>query len=482
MRRVARFERLISIILIAALLAQLAGPLFARAAYAGVGDHMDWDKIRKEYRDDIRSKNETRLRNEYSQQEYGKPYNLLTADERSRVNDRVNAWIDAETEKKVEEYRRELEKFDNENDPNNRDYPRSDKSFEDDFKKSANEGYLGSTLAELFDGIDVRPFNLIGKMVNLISGLPIYDIITDPINGLGGLIIDKIGGKVLDKIPGIGDLIKIILSVELARIVKWLPFSGPGVKPGIPPKITLFDLENDPDFMMLVRTQIIELPVIIAAGLVMILACIPAVLIGKASEEKTYYVEVAALAGIAAVDTIIAATYGAMYALQILWDLERRDNYKDDHKSLSGGTFKGDMPSMLMTMRGSLGAGTGAAPGGLYIDAYKQHARNWEQYVSSHVGAANTAAADYAALEGIISRLADDSFGKSDGYTQAIEARAQTYAFAVQQTTNLRFDVARQIDVRARQAMDRQQRRADLHSAFGNAARGGGSWPSGTGY
>ena len=488
MRRAMRFGRLISIILIAALLLQVAGPLhvplFARAAYAAEG--MDWDKMeedfRKEFREDLRKENETRLRNEYSQK-YGKSYDQLLPEEKRAVDQQVNAWLDAEAKKLAQQ---EIKKIKDEMEELEKDNPYekpSDENYENEFRNAADEGYNGSILEELFDGIDGRPFNLAGKLLNLIAGIPIYDIITDPINGLGGLIIDKIGGKVLDEIPGIGDLIKIILSVELARIVKWLPFSGPGIQPGIPPKITLFDLENDPDFMMLVRTQIIELPVIIAAGLVMILACIPAVLVGKASEKKTYYAEAVALAGIAVIDAAIAATYGIIYARQNAWDDERQDNYKDDHKSLpGGGTFKDDLPAKLAIMRGSLGAGSGAASGNLYIDVYKQNANSWEQYVSSHVGAANTATADFATLEGIISKLGDDSFDKAKGYSQAIEARAQTYAFAVQQTTNLRFDVARQVDVRARQALDRQQRRAELHTAFGKAAKGGASWQAGTGY
>ena len=484
MRRVMRFERLISIILIAALLMQCAAPLFARAAYAADNDDSDWEtQLRKDFEKIYRDQYQNELRNKYSQQMYGVDYVLLfDADRRMRVDSLVNQEIQRMVDDRINQIKKDMEDLEDDN-----PYKKpSDESNEDEYRDNANDAYDESDLKDIFDSLIDNPDaipDLLKKIVNNLTGLPISELIDllqnqDP-DGLITYLTTKLMDKLFDKLDNqivkyLADLIQIIVNTEILRLIHWT------------------------------CAQPVEIGVIFAAGAVMVVACIPAIILAKSVAENVKAViilEGVALAGIAVLDVVLRFTTEDIRNLYKDWYDEIRADYDNDHKSLPGGTFRDGMRDKLMGMRLSLSLagvsyplgdispkfeevnpGYRSASADIYINDYKKIAGNWRQYVTSHAGAAKTERDDFATLEKTITDLADDSFDKAKGYTQAIEARAQTYAFAAQQTTNLRHDIARQVDIRARVALDRQQRRADLHSAFGRAAKGGAPWPAGTGY
>ena len=456
-----RFARTISIIVIAALLAQYAEPLLVpfsasfrvRAAHASAIELMDWDKMEKDFRD------------AFADEYYGKPYNELNYLQQQRVDNDAREQVNI-IKKKMQEI---------EQDPHK---DRADGDNADDARRGAKEAYEESDIKDLFKSLteeagEMFP-DMFKKILDNLTGLPISSLLEMDPDGLIEFIEDKLVDKLEEKFSQLGyiaDLIKIIIFTETDRLKNWT------------------------------CAQLIELPVILAAGLLMIAACIPAVIAGQALAEKAYMAEAIVLAGIAILDFALFGTMTAIVLLQNDWDKEIREDYEDDHKTLGGGTFR-DLLGKLVQMRGTLSItgisfpigdiaskfgevnpGYRSASIGLYIEDYKKIAENWKRYAAAHAQSAAIEANDYSILKGTtIPALTSDSLNKGKGYIQAIEARAQTYAFAAQQTTNLRHDIARQVDIRARQALDRQQRRADLHAAFGRAAKGGPSWSTGTDY
>jgi hypothetical protein len=75
--------------------------------------------------------------------------------------------------------------------------------------------------------------------------------------------------------------------------------------------------------------------------------------------------------------------------------------------------------------------------------------------------------------------MMDASFAKDSGenemmrYRKAMQVRNQTNLFAAQEVSNLRLDIARQIDARTKFALTVQRTRTDRQAAF---ERSVGTW------
>jgi P-type conjugative transfer protein TrbJ len=124
------------------------------------------------------------------------------------------------------------------------------------------------------------------------------------------------------------------------------------------------------------------------------------------------------------------------------------------------------------------------APGSYidFADEYRSQTREWLDYAYGAIEANNSEALDMKnSLQGL-DRQMFDSVMSAQGYLQVFQARNQIYAFVGQEISNLRVDVARQIETQAKTAALRQQRRTDRQTAFEQAV---GEWraqSSGRGY
>ena len=107
-------------------------------------------------------------------------------------------------------------------------------------------------------------------------------------------------------------------------------------------------------------------------------------------------------------------------------------------------------------------------------EEFKKRMTEWESYAFGTLMANNKEAMDIKNnLLGLLSKLNDasDSFSAPVlGYRQLLQARNQIYIFVAQEVANMRLDVMRQIEARARLAANRQQKRTNLRVAFEKTA------------
>gem|GEM_PF-3763465 len=289
----------------------------------------------------------------------------------------------------------------------------------------------------------------------------------------------------------------------LYRIITWLEYFISGFVPlDMMILITIIFVTEQDRLFFWINAQQVELPAILAGGVIMIITGLIATALAKVLKRWAYWVEAGVLAAIVGFDGAVAATAKSLRSSQKEWYEQIMSDYENDRRSLPGGVFH-DLAPKYSGIRTDLSGAGGISyvqanalsakfdevnPGyrktsdSLYIDDYKKIAENWRQYMEAQNRTAQTEQNDFAALSETITALAKASLEDGVHYTRSIEARAQVYAFGAQQTTNLRSDIARQIDMRAREALDREQREADLHAAFGRATKGGAAWPKGTGY
>ncbi|MCL2010489.1 MAG: hypothetical protein FWG71_08085 [Synergistaceae bacterium] len=345
----------------------------------------------------------------------------------------------------------------------------------------AREAHAAKDVGEFFFDLFKGLVNVIVEgAFNLPMPLPIKELIEAVMNGGQGaaeallIFFEKALWGILNKFVKIpfDDLILVLLLMEQERIIHF---------PG---------------------GQMVELPAILVGGLALLIGWIIATAIWEPLQEEAFDSEVIALFVLPFLDIPNRIASDAVRKAWNAWQKDMEENRVKEHADLSRRVYKDGLGDKYGNMRNDLGgtsisyAGTPSAkfdevnPGyrktdGSYVDYvgdYKKIAENWANYVTAQNRAAQTEQNDFATLSKTITDLADASLQYAGYYNQAVEARAQTYAFAVQQTTNLRHDIARQIDVRARGALDSQQRRADLHAAFGRATKGGAVWPNGTRY
>jgi P-type conjugative transfer protein TrbJ len=190
---------------------------------------------------------------------------------------------------------------------------------------------------------------------------------------------------------------------------------------------------------------------------------------------------------------------------------ELEENYAADHAALSGAVNL-DLSDKIAAIYGILSQadaltfaanadferrfeqqnpGYRVASAGEFIDfsgLYRSQMEEWQDYAYGTVEANNTEALDTEALDtgirdlqAVIAALDTASLNAS-GYRQLLQARNQVYAFVGQEVTNLRLDVARQIEARAKTEASRQQRRSDRQAAFEIAIRAWQPQTTGTGY
>jgi hypothetical protein len=367
---------------------------------------------------------------------------------------------------------------------------RSDDENSEEFRDAAEDAYDGSWLETLIDaagsGAPGYFTDLIGGEIDNLSGLPISDFFSgDWITLVEEIIVDK----VLEQITVLDDIADVV---------------------GVVVKTALHRAQSHTDAFH------VEILPIVAGGAVLIVGGVVIAALSKGLESKAYWVEAVTLAGIDVLEIAADVTLAAIYAEQIIWDNAIQGDYGDDHKALPGGAaVYGDLTARHNAARETMNMGTSASfaasggagakfdaispgyrasPSGLYIDDYKKMTGDWKKYADAQKSVAASEAAGLSELKGTVDKLAAanlaapnnrsrlSSNGDFMGYRQAIESRAQVNAFTAQQVSHLRNDIPRQIDGRARAALDRQQRRADLHAAFGRAVGGGVTWAAGTSY
>jgi P-type conjugative transfer protein TrbJ len=117
---------------------------------------------------------------------------------------------------------------------------------------------------------------------------------------------------------------------------------------------------------------------------------------------------------------------------------------------------------------------------------YKTRMTEWQNYSFGTLMANNKEAMDLKDnLLNLLSKLNDASDSLKApvlGYRQLIQARNQIYIFVAQEVANMRLDVMRQIEARARFAANRQQKRTNVQAAFDQAVPAWKAQSQGKGY
>jgi hypothetical protein len=117
---------------------------------------------------------------------------------------------------------------------------------------------------------------------------------------------------------------------------------------------------------------------------------------------------------------------------------------------------------------------------------YKKRMTEWQSYSFGTLMANNKEAMDIKDnLLNLLSKLNDASDSLKApalGYRQLIQARSQIYIFVAQEVANMRLDVMRQIEARARFAANRQQKRTNAQAAFDQAVPAWRAQSQGKGY
>jgi hypothetical protein len=179
------------------------------------------------------------------------------------------------------------------------------------------------------------------------------------------------------------------------------------------------------------------------------------------------------------------------------WEKEIANNYTADHAALGSFAYRSSLPGVMsaqsrMSVPGaasfvmdegkraavfdSLHPGYRTTPDNkytsdIYMDGYKKIVANWRDYAASHKEVSQSEAVGLTETRGVVDDIKTRSQGAT-GYAQQIQTRNEARLVALQQTLKFRMDIARQVDFRARQALDRQQKREDAHAAFGRSVLG----------
>jgi hypothetical protein len=126
-----------------------------------------------------------------------------------------------------------------------------------------------------------------------------------------------------------------------------------------------------------------------------------------------------------------------------------------------------------------------------YLDDYKTMMSGWQDYSVGFFDANRTQFDAISSRLSSIAKMKDASFGTGTydstsadmkNYRAALQVRNQTNLFAAQEVSNLRLDIARQIDSRVKFALTLQQTRTDRQAAFDRSV---GAWSpayTGSGY
>jgi P-type conjugative transfer protein TrbJ len=120
-----------------------------------------------------------------------------------------------------------------------------------------------------------------------------------------------------------------------------------------------------------------------------------------------------------------------------------------------------------------------------YIDfagVYKSQTDEWQNYAYGAIEANNSEALDMKNSLQSLDRQMFDSAMSAGGYLQLFQARNQIYVFVGQEISNLRADLARQIETQAKTAALRQQKKTDRQTAFEQAIRIWKAQSAGNGY
>jgi hypothetical protein len=295
--------------------------------------------------------------------------------------------------------------------------------------------------------------------------------VDDIIDKLTSLVIGKIAGKIGDKIPVVGDTVAILIEVLAERFLLYYT-----IEEEYP--LGFFTVEFAP---------------FIGAGVGLLAAAVAVHFIVEAFGNTMPAESDAVALGMGlALDAAISVTRDITSNKLKDWETELEDNYKTDHAAFGEFAYASSLPGVMsaqsrMSVPGgasfvmdagkraaafdSLHPGYRTSPDGVYIEDYKKIAGNWSAYVASHREVSRSEGADLETAASAANAIKNHSRSAS-GYSQNLLAHNEARLAALQQTLKLRMDIARQTDFRARAALDRQQKREDLHAAFGRASRG----------
>jgi hypothetical protein len=118
---------------------------------------------------------------------------------------------------------------------------------------------------------------------------------------------------------------------------------------------------------------------------------------------------------------------------------------------------------------GYRGLGSGAAA---YLDNYKDMMSKWRKYSEAFTAANNSQALESETNATSVTSMKDAIFSNAV-YRKSMQARNQINLFASQEVSNMRLDIARQIDAGTKFALTLQRTRTDRHAAF---ERSVGTW------
>jgi hypothetical protein len=387
-------------------------------------------------------------------------------DEPGRITPYEQELIDKIVAEKVEEQRKNLEE---EFADAGRyiDDARNDPAGKKDY--SLEMGDWAEGIKDVLDTINDIP--LIGDLLgeapvvgDLMQFVP--DLIDNPTEAAAGKIIDMIA----EKIPMVGDSVGVLLKVTVSRLVTYYTME-----------------ESYPEGFFTV-----EFIPLLGAGIGLMAASVAVYAITQAADSAPAVFDAVSLGVALATDSIILATRTAMKATLEEWEEEINENYETDHAAFSGFAYTSSLPGVMSAQSrlsvpggasfvmdagkrasafNSLHPGYGTSPGGIYIEDYKKIADNWRAYAASHREVSLSEAAGLVSAQAGVNAIKKHSRDAS-GYSQGMHAHNEARLTALQQTLKLRMDVARQTDFRARAALDRQQKREDLHAAFGRASGG----------
>ncbi|MDR2779810.1 MAG: hypothetical protein LBB28_01655 [Synergistaceae bacterium] len=173
---------------------------------------------------------------------------------------------------------------------------------------------------------------------------------------------------------------------------------------------------------------------------------------------------------------------------------KEKSDYAADHKAWTNNVYKDLSGGMDTLYKGLLDGGAlsfssgpdaaamgfdAANPGyrGLggniaYLDDYKDMMSEWRKYSEAFIEANNSQIRETETLVKSVTSMRDETFSQS-AYRKSMQARNQTNLFAGQEVSNLRLDIARQIDARTKVALTLQRTRTDRQAAF---ERSVGTW------
>ncbi|MDR1579796.1 MAG: hypothetical protein LBS35_05520 [Synergistaceae bacterium] len=314
----------------------------------------------------------------------------------------------------------------------------------------------------------------IDDILNKIGDITPGDIIPGDTDAAVDKIIDQIVGKITDKIgdiPAVGSAVAILFEVMVDRLVKYYTIE-----------------EEYPGGFFTV-----EFPALLGAGVGLIVASAVVYAIAQAADSVGPAIFDAVALGVAlAMDGAISGTRASTKTKLVKWKEDIEDNYKTDHAAFGEFAYASSLPGVMsgqsrLSVPGgasfvmdagrrasafnSLHPGYRTSPGGIYMEDYKKIAGNWRDYAVSQREVSLSEAAGLAAAWNAADAIKLRSRAAS-GYSRGLQAHNEARLLALQQTLKLRMDMARQTDFRSRAALDRQQKREDLHAAFGRASRG----------